>query len=72
VIATDFLADVLGYDKYGEITTEFSVRSTFCDLAVKVQGELAYLIEVNRPERISGKTTSGKLSTTPPTRASSR
>ena len=46
VIITDFLDEILGYDKYTEITTEFSVRSTFCDLALKVGGELAYLIEV--------------------------
>jgi len=46
VIITDFLADVLGYDKYSELTTEFAVRSTFCDLAIKVEGELQYLIEV--------------------------
>lgn len=46
VILTDFLADVLGYDKYSEVTTEFSIRSTFCDLAIKVGGRLQYLIEV--------------------------
>ena len=46
VIITDFLDEILGYDKYTEITSEFSVRSTFCDLALKVSGELVYLIEV--------------------------
>ena len=46
VIITDFLAEVLGYDKYTEITTEFSVRSTFCDLAITIDGDLRYLIEV--------------------------
>jgi len=46
IIVTDFLHDILGYDKYTEITSEFAVRSTFCDLALKVGGELAYLIEV--------------------------
>lgn len=46
VIVGDILTDVLGYDKYQEITTEFAVRSTFCDLAVRVSGELRYLIEV--------------------------
>jgi hypothetical protein len=43
---SDFLQDVLGYDKYAEITTEFAIRSTFCDLAVKVGGRVLYLIEV--------------------------
>jgi hypothetical protein len=46
VITTDFLADVLGYDKYSEITTEFAIRSTFCDLAVKLDGDIRFLIEV--------------------------
>lgn len=46
VIISDFLADVLGYDKYGDITTEFAIRSTFCDLAIKTNGRLQFLIEV--------------------------
>lgn len=46
VIINDMLTEVLGYDKYNEITTELSVRSTFCDLAIKVKGRLLYLIEV--------------------------
>ena len=46
VILTDFLGDVLGYDKYTEVTTEFSIRSTFCDLAIKVGGRVQFLIEV--------------------------
>ena len=46
VIVSDFLQDVLGYDKYAEVTTEFSIRSTFCDLAVRVDGHVQFLIEV--------------------------
>lgn len=46
VIVTDFMADALGYDKYADITTEFAVRSTFCDLAVKRGGRVQFLIEV--------------------------
>lgn len=46
VILSDFLADVLGYDKYTEVTTEFAIRSTFCDLAIKVGGRVQFLIEV--------------------------
>lgn len=46
VIISDFLAEVLGWDKYSEVTTEFCIRSTFCDLALKVDGEAAFLIEV--------------------------
>ena len=46
LIVSDILTDVLGYDKYQDVTTEFAVRSTFCDLAVRVGGDLRYLIEV--------------------------
>ncbi len=45
-IITDLLAEVFGYDKYAEITSELAIRSTFCDLAVKVDGEVKFLIEV--------------------------
>jgi hypothetical protein len=46
VIISDFLADILGYDKYADVTTEFAIRSTFCDLAIKTNGQLHFLIEV--------------------------
>ena len=46
VIVTDLLQEVFGYDKYTEITSEHMIRSTFCDLAVKLDGTLALLIEV--------------------------
>jgi hypothetical protein len=45
-IVTDILSDMMGYDKYSEITSEHSIRCTFCDLAVKLEGQLAVLIEV--------------------------
>lgn len=45
-IVKDMLADVFGYDKYSEVTSEFAIRGTFCDLAVKLDGQLQTLIEV--------------------------
>jgi len=45
-IVTDILADVLGYDKYSEITSEQAIRGTFCDLAVRVDDQIKFLIEV--------------------------
>jgi hypothetical protein len=45
-IVTDFLANVFGYDKYSDITTEQAIRGTFCDLAVKQDGKVQFLIEV--------------------------
>jgi predicted type IV restriction endonuclease len=46
VIVTDLLQYIFGYDKYNEITSEHMIRGTFCDLAVKVGGTLAFLLEV--------------------------
>lgn len=46
VIVGDMLTDILGYRKYVEITTEFAIRGTYVDLAVKVDGEVRFLIEV--------------------------
>ena len=45
-IVTDILAEIFGFDKYEEITSEQAIRGTFCDLAVKVDGSIRYLIEV--------------------------
>lgn len=46
MIVTDMLADVFGFDKYTEITREYAIRGTYCDLATKVEGKLQTLIEV--------------------------
>jgi hypothetical protein len=45
-IVKDMLSDVFGYDKYTEITSEYVVKGTYCDLAVKLEGKLQLLIEV--------------------------
>lgn len=45
-VVKDVLSEVFGYDKYAELTSEHSIRGTFCDLAVKIDGKLAFLIEV--------------------------
>lgn len=46
IIVTDILSEVFGYDKYSEITSECSIRGTWCDLAIKIDGVFEYLIEV--------------------------
>jgi len=46
VIVMDMLAEMLGFDKYSEITREHCIRGTYCDLAIKINGCLAILIEV--------------------------
>jgi Type I restriction enzyme R protein N terminus (HSDR_N) len=42
----DILCSVFGFDKYNELTSEQQIRGTFCDLAVKIDGKIRYLIEV--------------------------
>lgn len=44
-IIADMLSDVLGYDKYSEVTTEFAIRGTFVDLAVRADDEVRFLVE---------------------------
>ncbi len=46
VIIMDMLAEVFGFDKYTEITREYAIRGTYCDLAIKLDGKLAFLVEV--------------------------
>jgi len=45
-IVKDLLSAIFGYDKYAELTSEHAIRGTYCDLAVKLEGKLAFLIEV--------------------------
>jgi len=45
-IIKDLLADVFGYEKYSEITSEFAIRGTVVDLAIGLDGAFQMLIEV--------------------------
>lgn len=45
-LVKDILADVFGYDKYSELTSEQQIKGTFCDLAVKLNDKMVFLIEV--------------------------
>ena len=44
-IVIDMLAELFGYDKYSEVTKEFAIKSTFCDLGIKIDGQCQFLIE---------------------------
>jgi predicted type IV restriction endonuclease len=44
-IITDILAEIFGYDKYLEVTSELAIRGTYCDIAVKLGDKFQYLIE---------------------------
>lgn len=45
-IVLDILSELFGYDKYTDITSEFAIKKTYCDLAVKINGQARILIEV--------------------------
>ncbi len=45
-LVKDILSYCFGFDKYQELTSEQQIRGTFCDLAVKIDGKIKYLIEV--------------------------
>lgn len=46
LIIQDMLAEIFGFDKYVEITSEYSIRGTYCDLAIKMDDNIQYLLEV--------------------------
>jgi hypothetical protein len=46
VIVTDILSELFGYNKYSEVTSEYAIKKTYCDLALKVDGKIRFLIEV--------------------------
>jgi predicted type IV restriction endonuclease len=45
VLMTGILSESLGFDKYSDITTEYAIRGTYCDLALKVDGKIKILME---------------------------
>ncbi len=44
-LITDILSDVLGYEKYSEITSEYAIKKTYCDLAIELNGKPVLLLE---------------------------
>jgi predicted type IV restriction endonuclease len=46
-VITDILQDVFGYDKYVDITSEYAIRGTYCDLAIlDDHKKIRFLVEV--------------------------
>lgn len=45
-LVKDLMNEVLGYDKYADLTSEHAIRGTYCDLAVRIDGKLVQLVEV--------------------------
>lgn len=45
-IVADMLEEIFGFDRYSEITREYAIRGTYCDLAIKSERKIKYLVEV--------------------------
>lgn len=45
-IIRDMLADMMGWDKFSDITKEYEIRKGFCDLAIKINDKAHILVEV--------------------------
>jgi predicted type IV restriction endonuclease len=46
-VITDILQDIFGYDKYSDITSEYAIKGTYCDLAIlDAHKKIGFLIEV--------------------------
>ena len=43
-IISGILADILGYERFVDITREYSIKGTFCDLALKIDSKVKILI----------------------------
>jgi hypothetical protein len=46
VIITDMIADILGYDKYQNLSSEHAIRGTYVDLMVSADNKPRFLVEV--------------------------
>ena len=45
-LVRDMLAELFGYDRYTEVTGEYAINRTYCDLAIKIDARLMVLCEV--------------------------
>lgn len=45
-IVKGVLSEVFGWNPFFEVTSEFAIRSTYVDLAIRTDGQLRYIIEV--------------------------
>ena len=45
-IIIDMLEEIFGFDKYSEVTREYAIQGTYCDLAIKTGKAIEYLLEV--------------------------
>ena len=48
LLITDFLCEVLGFDKYSDVTAEFAIKGDFADYGLRIDKQLVALIEAKR------------------------
>jgi predicted type IV restriction endonuclease len=48
LLVTDILTEVLGWDKYSDVSTEYQVRGEYADYALRADGQLFAMVEVKR------------------------
>jgi predicted type IV restriction endonuclease len=56
MLVTDFLCDVLGYDKYEDLTAEYQVKGDFADFGIRVDKQLKAFVEIKRVKQDLNKT----------------
>ncbi|MDR1168959.1 MAG: type I restriction enzyme HsdR N-terminal domain-containing protein [Heliobacteriaceae bacterium] len=44
-VVKPFLTEILGYDEFEDLTDEFAVRGTYCDICIKANGKPYIMIE---------------------------
>lgn len=49
----NFLADVLGYNVFSEVSKEYMVKDKYVDCAIKLNNKPAFFIEVKQSHKIS-------------------
>jgi len=47
-LVTDILCDVLGFDKYEDLTAEYQVKGEFADYGIRIDKQLTAFVEVKR------------------------
>jgi predicted type IV restriction endonuclease len=45
-LVKDVMAEVFGFDKFAELTSEHAIKGTYCDLAVTIERKIVELVEV--------------------------
>jgi len=44
-ILIDMFGNIFGYDRFFDVTSEYAVKSTYCDLALKIEDDIKILVE---------------------------